>query len=877
MGAFLRRFLALFRRRRLDRDLDDEIAFHLAMRQLDEASRGIDARDARLESRRRFGGVLRIKEESRQAWTLVWLESVLQDIRFACRRWRQAPGFALVAIITLACGIAVANTTFAIVNAALVRRLPFASPERLVHLGFKSPRAAYGSVSLAEYLDLQVVRSVRLAAYTTSSLTISEEGQVPERLQGTHLSGHGLELLGIEAIAGRGLRIEDDQPGAAAVSVISDALWNSRYRGDPTVVGRVVRLNGRPFTIIGVVPARHTLTTPRTDIWLPLAQVADRNLQERATRSLSLLGQLTDGSSLNDARLEFQTIASRFRQYHPDVYEEVEPVTISLRDWFVHPQVQQILLVLFGAGLLVLLIACANVANLLLAQAANRRHEIATRLALGASRWQIWRQLLIECLVLGVLSGVTAWWASYLSIRLFASAIGATNPPAWLQFELDWNVFVFLAAVAPGSSLAAALLSALQATRQNARDGLQLTSRSTTPGVHARRWSSALVAVEVALTLVLLSGAGLMVRSFWSLFRIDPGVETDGLTVLRVDLAGPKYESSGQRARLHDALAERLSNNPAMPTSVTTSLPAAGPPPQWTFQREDEPLDPDRPMLVSMAAIGDDYFRTLDRTVLAGRSFERFDGAPAREAAIVNERLVSLLFPTESPLGQRIRITRSGRTPSDSGWMTIVGIAPTINQTNPLLGRGPDPVVYVPFRSRPAADAVLLTRGMEQVRQVRTTLAALDPELAVFDVQSLDSYLAFFRWPQRVFGTVLLVLAAIALVLAVVALYAIVAYAVAQRRKEIGVRVALGAHRRQILLLMMRSSAIPFAGGLLAGAGGVTAVGQLLEAFLVDTHPRDPATLFGVVLLLCAVGLIACVIPARRAARLDPLIALRCE
>jgi putative ABC transport system permease protein len=278
-----------------------------------------------------------------------------------------------------------------------------------------------------------------------------------------------------------------------------------------------------------------------------------------------------------------------------------------------------------------------------------------------------------------------------------------------------------------------------------------------------------------------------------------------------------------------------------------------------------------------MAAVGDDYFRTLSRPVFAGRSFERFDGTPAREVAVVDERLVSLLFPSESPLGRRIRITRTGRTPSDSGWMTIVGIAPTINQTNPLLGRGPDPVVYVPYRSRPAADALLLVKGLDKVRQVRTQLAALDPDLAVFDVQSLDRYLAFFRWPQRVFGTVLLVLAAIALVLATVALYAIVAYAVVERRHEIGVRVALGARRGQILLLMMRSSAVPFVGGLVAGTAGVMAVGQLLAAFLVDTQPRDPAVLSAVSALLCAVSLIACVVPAQRAARLDPVVALRCD
>ena len=528
-----------------------------------------------------------------------------------------------------------------------------------------------------------------------------------------------------------------------------------------------------------------------------------------------------------------------------------------------------------------LLIACANVASLLLARTANRHHEIATRVALGASRWQIGRQLVVECLLIGALSGTAAWWLSFVAIRLFVSAIAASDPPAWLQFQLDSNVFGFLVAATLTGSLGGALLPALHAARRDAGVGLQEARRSATHGIRARRWSTTLVAVQVALTFVLLSGAGLLLRSFWVLFRADPGIEMGALTVMRVDLAAPRYEGSQQRASLFDALEERLSARPLVQSaSVTTSVPGAGPPPQWTFQREGARIDPKPPTLVSMAAVGDDYFRTLNQPILGGRAFERFDGTPAREVAVVNERLAFLLFPSESPLGRRIRITRSGRTVADSGWMTIVGIVPTINQTNPLLGRASGPVVYVPYRSRPTADAVLLTRGTDSstvVQQIRTELAALDPDLAMYDVQPLETFLAFFRWPQRVFGTILLVLSAIALALAAVALYAIVAYAVVQRRREIGVRVALGAQRRQILLLVLTGSAIPLIVGLLLGGVGAAAVGQLMAGFLVDTHPRDPTTLLAVLSLICFVSLIACVVPARRAAGLDPLVALRCE
>ena len=867
-NSFAHRLRVLLNRRRLDRDLEDELAFHLAMRN-----------DGQSRERAAFGSVLRVKEQAREVWTFASLEAILQDVRFAARSWRRSPSMALVTAATLACGIAAANTTFAIVNGALIRGLHFAQPERLVHLGFKPTRADYGSVSFPEYQDLAALRTLRIAAYAPASATIADDRRTPERLQGTYVSAAGFELLGIEAVVGRRLLPGDDEPGASAVTLISEAVWANQYSSDPAIVGSSVRVNGRPSTIVGVVPARYTLTATRTDLWLPLTQMPGLDRQERATRPLGVVGQLVAGRSLNDARQELHAVTDRFKVEYAGAYKDVEPILLSFKDRFLHPQVRQILLVLFGAGVFVLLIACANVASLLLARTANRHHEIATRIALGASRWHIGRQLVVECLLLGALSGTAAWWLSYVAIRLFVSAIAASDPPMWLQFHLDSTVFGFLVAASLTGSLGGALLPALHAARRDAREGLQ--ERSTTHGIRARRWSTTLVAVQVALTFVLLSGAGLLLRSFWVLFRAGPGVETGDLTVMRVDLAAPRYESSQQRASLFDELAERLRARPLVgSTSVTTSVPGAGPPPQWTFQREGARIDPERPTLVSMAAVGDDYFRTLNQPILGGRAFERFDGTPAREVAVVNERLASLLFLPESPLGRRIRITRSGRPAADSGWMTIVGIVPTINQTNPLLGRASGPVVYVPYRSRLTADAVLLARGTDRsavVQQIRTELAALDPDLALYDVQPLDAFLAFFRWPQRVFGTILLVLSAIALALAAVALYAIVAYAVVQRRREIGVRLALGAQRHQVLLLMLTGSTIPLIGGLLVGAVGVAAVGQLMVGFLVDTHPRDPTTLLAVLGLICFVSLIACVVPARRAAGLDPLVALRCD
>jgi putative ABC transport system permease protein len=877
----LRRAIALFRQRRIDRDLDDELAFHVAMRRADHIHQGVAPADVDRTASRQFGNVLRTKERTRDVWMFTWFDAVSQDVRHGWRAMQRSPGFLSVAVLTLSCGIAVANTTFAIVNAGLVRGIPFAVLERLVHLGFTRAGADYGNVSFPEYRELQALQSLRVAAYHSDSMTLADKGHAPERLEGAYVSAAGFELLGIQPVAGRTFLREDDQLGSAGAAILSEDVWANRYGRDPGVLGRSVRINGRPATIIGIVATRYSLAPTRSEIWQPLMQMPNIDRQERTSRSISLLGHLTDGRTLNEAQLELRAFASRLRDEYPDDYTSIDAIAIPYHDRLIHPQVQQIVLVLFGAGLAVLFLACANVANLLLARAANRQQEIATRVALGASRGQITRQLLIESLLLGTVSGAVALALSYGAIRVFSAAVGATNPPVWLRFDVDWNVFLFVTAVSVVSSLGTALLPAAHAARQEPQVGLQPGRGTVAQGRQARRWSATLVAVEVALTLVLLVGAGLMMRAFWSLFSTEIGIGTRGLTVFRLDLGGPRYQAAAVRAELHDRLAERLRAMPLLAgASVTTSVPGAGAPPQWSFQREGRPPDEDQPTLVSLAAIGDDYFRTVNRAILRGRAFDGLDGTPARGAAIVNERLASMFFGAEDPLGQRIRITRSGRAAFDSGWVTIVGVSPTINQTNPLLGRGPYPVVYLPYRAQPAADALMLATGSDTnavVQLMRTELLALDPELALFDAQSLDSFQAFFRWPQRVFGTTLLLLAVIGLILAAVGLYAIVAYSVVRRTREIGLRVALGAQRRQILVLVLRHGAIPFSTGAIAGSIGALAVGQLLTAFLVDINPMDPATLLAVSVVLVVIGLLACLIPARRAMSVDPLVALRCD
>jgi predicted permease len=624
------------------------------------------------------------------------------------------------------------------------------------------------------------------------------------------------------------------------------------------------------------------------EVWMPLAQLA-REMREskRGARNFQAIGRLANGATVAQARAELQTIAERLTRDYPDTNKEIRPNLMTFNDRITGPEIKLIFWSLMGAVAFVLLIACANVANLLLARSAQRSREIAVRVSLGASRWRIVRQLLVESLLLSLLSGVLGLGLSIVGVKLFDSVVTTDiGKPYWMKFTMDPIVFAFLAAICVATGILFGLAPALHVSRTDVNEIIKdAGGRSGTGGVRARRWTSALIVVEVALTLVLLAGAGFMMRSFLVLYGTDLGIETTHLLTARLSLPLTKYPKLEPRVALYQRLEERLRGVRAIQASTITS----NPPMFGGFARQlwidgRPPAAGERPPEVTVVSVGPAYFETLGLRLIRGRSFADADGTPGHESAIVNQRFVAMHFPGEDPVGRRIRIVDANPIraydASPAAAVTIVGISPTVRQRN-FQEPDPDPVVYLPYRTDPQRFVTLIVRTSGDPTSVtslvREEMRIVEPDLPLFAIQTMDQLMAQLRWVMRTFGAMFAIFAVIALLLSGVGLYAVTAYSVVQRTPEIGVRMALGAQPEQVLWLVLRRSLLQLAIGLPIGIAGAFGVGRLLQTLLVQTSGRDPATIAAIAALMIVVSVAACYWPARRATRLDPVNALRYE
>jgi predicted permease len=896
MRRLLRRAWYGIRHNRFEADLAEEMELHREMNLAELKALGLASPDAELAAGRAFGSGALARNRSRDVWIWPWLQDLLQDVRFGARLLVKDRRFTLAAVAALALGLGATTTAFTFVNGAVLRDLPLASPDRLIWIRTVDAR---GRQLGASYAD---VRDWREAARTLSHVVVSLEVPInvvedtlpPQRYGGSYISIDAFGMVGRAPMLGRGFLPDDDRADAPRVAIIAHTVWQTRYGGDPAVIGRVVRVNDVPTTIVGVMPEGFHFTFA-TEVWVPVAQVSgppDTVAASRGNRGVLIFafGRLADGIRLAQAQAEMDTITSRLARSYPVTNEGISVALEPIENlyWGGEYGLRQMLLVVMGAVSFLLLIACVNVANLLLARAVHRSREIAIRSSLGATRGRIVRQLFVESLLLAAVAGSLALLLSLYGVRIFADGFArmwASDGlmPFWLNFSIDGRVYAFLAAVCVGTSMLFGLAPALHISKASI-EVLKDGGRGASGGARDRRWTGALMVSQLALTLMLLAGAGLMLRSFLVLFQAGRVLDTSNLITMQLALGAQKYGRPAQKKQFFGQLDERLASVRAF-SSVTVASDI----PMMTVINALRQLTiagranrPDQnPPTVAYLYIGPRYFETMRLRLLRGREFTEDEGAPGREEAIVNQRFASMFFPDADPIGQRIRLANAAAPNAPQPWFTIVGVAPTVPQ---ILFRGsPEPVVYASLRGEPAphrfVSIVARAEGDRAsiVSMLRQAVREVDPDLPGYYVRTMDEVLAMARWRQSVLGAIFALVAAIALLLASVGLYAVIAHGVTRRTQEIGIRVALGAQSPQVVWLVVRRTFVHVAIGLVVGLAGAIVVGRLLEQFLVRTAPTDPLALGLVSVLLFVVATTASVWPARRAARIDPVVALRHE
>jgi predicted permease len=817
------------------------------------------------------------------------MDTLWQDVRFAARLLAKERWFTFAATLALALGIGANTAVFTMVNAVLLRGVPFEDPDRVMWIGMRDNRNRESGMSLEDFDDIRraSVTFAGLSAISPVNFNLSDEGRAPEQYSGVYISGQAFSMLGQRPALGRTLLAQDDGPGAPPVVVLGNGVWKTRYGAEPGILGRVVKLNQLSATVVGVMPEGMRFP-PNSDLWLPLEHLPGA-LRERGrqVRQLQVIGRLAPGVSVQQASSELRAIGAQLAKDFPASNRDTSPVTMRYNDRVNGGPIRFVFLAAMGAVAFVLLIACANVANLLLARAAHRSREISVRVSLGATRWRIVRQLLAESVLLAAVGGALGLAVALAGVRLFDAATSdpQLGKPYYIQFTMDATVFAFVAALSLGTGLLFGLAPALHVSKTNVNDVLKEGGRSGSVGGRTRRWAGALIVSELALTMVLLAGAAFMMRSFLSHYRMDTGISTTRLLLMNLSLPDRKYRTHEDRIAFIERVDERLGGVAAFEAATTASQPPllGGGIRQLTVDGRAQAAGETLPA-VTVVTVGARYFETIGAPLVAGRGFVREDGAPGHENAVVNQRLAAMYFPGDDPVGRRIGLTEETPTGPPVPPLTIVGVSKTVRQRAQTEAEA-DPVVYLPTRGNPNAayGTTLLVRSRTDdaaglIPVIREEIRALDPDMPVFNIRTLDEALAQQRWPMRVFGGMFALFAFVALVLSTVGLYAVTAYSVTQRTQEIGVRMALGAQPRQVWWLVFRRAAAQLGAGLALGLVGAVGAGRLLQQLpFVQTSSYDPATLTSIAAILVGVAIGACFWPARRATRLDPVIALRYE
>lgn len=884
------RLWALFRRKQLDSDLADEIRAHLEMAAEEHQRTGMSAEEARRAAAVRFGGGLAARERAAAERGLPGLESFFKDIIQGLRAMRANPRFTLAAILLLGLSIGVNTTVVTLANAALFKGYPQVQRnDRLLYLTMYPDCC----VSYPTFEDWRTMaRSFRgMAAVHDSRRTFSdgEDDNSARSYYATEITSNTFRLVGREPLLGRDFTHADELPGAAPVVILSYRLWDERFNRNPAVLGHPVRLNGLPTTIIGVMPRGFSFPQNQ-DLWVPLVPTSFLRDRSKAAGIWYVLGRLADGVSAQQALAEMQTIGRRLRARYPRT-DSVLPLVRTFPEFFIRAESIRVYQAMLGAVTFLLLIACGNLANLLLSRSIDRSRELSVRLALGAGRGRIIRQLLVESVLLSAPGGVLGWVIARCGIAVYASFADGAGLSSWtgvwfaniLDYSMDSRVFVYLAVISLGTGLLFGLAPALKLSKLDIHHIMKDGGRGATSGERGMRLSTLLVMAETALTVVLLAGSGVMIRSLLKVYTANLGF--DPSRELMMTLLLPQSKTGPEIISFANRLKARLEAVPGIEAVAITNTRPYLPLRNLPYETADAPSAPSdegeqaRPK-TSRTITTRDYFKSLGRSMLAGRDFNDADGRGGSPVVIVNRQFASAVWPNQNAIGKHLRFFEGNAA---GPWLTVIGIAPDIAQGD-FAHRLYEflPEVYVPYRQMPSN--VLSVQALARVppatlanasyREVR----ALDPALPLaFVPQSMAENLGQSRRYQDSISLLFLIFAVVALLLASVGLYSVVAHSVSRRTQEIGVRIALGATGARILSLISRQAIIPVGAGLAVGLAASLAVNRVLDTFVVGVSPSDPITLAGTSAVLIFFAALGCLIPTFRAARIDPARAIRYE
>ena len=852
-------------------DLDRDIRDHIERETEDNIARGMTPEEARYAAFRKFGNVTRMKEETREVWSLVWLEQILQDIRFGFRMLRKSPGFTAVAILTLALGIGANTAIFSVINGVLLSPLPYKDPQQLVVMKEHD--------SLPNVMDIQrQVRAFSQGGGINVQRMDYTGGTEPVQVRVGLINAAFLETLGVQPMLGRIILPAEDVQGGPRLAVVSNHFWQTYFGSDPHAVGNTIRLGGNSYSVVGVMPASFALPTEHADVFVSLWVGDPGTATDRSVHVMHTYWRLRAGVTLAQAQSDLYAIDRRLSEQYPAEEKERRTQLVPLQEWLVG-DVRSALLVLFGAVGLVLLIACANFASLLMVRAVAERQELVIRAALGAGRGRLIRKTLTESTLLSVLGGATG----LLLAQLGTSVLLAMKPEQLARLsgiQTDTRVLLFVLVVSLLTGIAFGMAPVWILAGADVAQALKESGRSTTASTMGHTMRQVLVTSELALALVLLVGAGLLIKGFSRLRSVNPGFNSSGVITMYLQLPETRYGEIPKQTQFRRELLTRLNSLPGVQAAMVTDIPLGGNYVGHRFVIDGRPpvAVGGEPLVQTLSVMGD-YFHVMQIPLRAGREFTPLDREGQPRVAIVNEEIVREFFPHEDPIGVRICWAGDVGPPR---WMTVIGVVANVKHSG--LNQPTDPAVYTPFSQNDERWRRFMTLAIRArdaspglVEEVKKQIWSLDGQIPVSDVHAMDELIAVSLAQQRFNMLLLGLFAALALVLAAVGIYGAMAYAVNQRTHEIGIRTALGAQRRDVLRLVMKDGAKIALFGIASGIAGALALTRLMASLLFEVKPTDPVTFAGVAILLALVALAACYIPARRAMRVDPMVALRYE